>query len=163
MSGAAQDRCYWTETARAAPAHPALSGDVTADVAVIGGGIVGVVAARLLKDCGLKVAVIEAGRAGHGVTGRSTAKVTAQHSLFLQRIEDQHGRDAARIYAEANRSGVALIGELVRRHSLDCDFEPAESFVYASSPEGVEKLEAERAAAERAGLAMEIVGEAGLP
>ena len=163
MSGAAQDRCYWTETARAAPAHPALSGDVTADVAVIGGGIVGVVAARLLKDRGLKVAVIEAGRAGHAVTGRSTAKVTAQHSLFLQRIEDQHGRDAARIYAEANRSGVALIGELVRRHSLDCDFEPAESFVYASSPEGVEKLEAERAAAERAGLAMEIVGEAGLP
>src|SRR5687768_8207166 len=124
-----QDGCYWTETARAAPAHSALSGDVNVDVAVIGSGIVGVVAARLLKDRGLPVAVVEAGRAGHGVTGRSTAKVTAQHSLFLQRIEDQHGRDAARTYADANRSGVALIDELVRWHSIDCDFEPADSYV----------------------------------
>ena len=111
MPAATHDRCYWTETARKAPAHPALSGDVSVDVAIIGGGVVGVVTARLLKDRGLRVAVVEAGRVGHGVTGRSTAKVTAQHSLFLQRIEDQHGATAARTYADANRAGVALIGE----------------------------------------------------
>lgn len=163
MPATAQDRCYWTETARATPSHPALQGEHGVDVAIIGGGIVGVVAARLLKDRGLTVAVVEAARAGHGVTGRSTAKVTAQHSLFLQRIEDQHGAEATRAYAEANRAGVALIGELVRRHSIDCDLEPADSYVYATTPDGVEKLETERAAAERAGLSMDIVGKAGLP
>ena len=163
MPAATHDRCYWTETARKAPAHPALSGDVSVDVAIIGGGVVGVVTARLLKERGLRVAVVEAGRVGHGVTGRSTAKVTAQHSLFLQRIEDQHGATAARTYADANRAGVALIGELAARHGLACDLEPADSFVYATTADGVEKLEAERAAAERAGLAMEIVAEAGLP
>ena len=73
MPAAAQDRCYWTQTARAAPSHPPLSGDLSVDVAIIGGGIVGIVTARLLKDRGLTVAVVEAGRAGHGVTGRSTA------------------------------------------------------------------------------------------
>ena len=163
MPAAAQDRCYWTETARAAPAHSPLQGDHGVDVAIIGGGIVGIVAARLLKDRGLTVAVVEAGRAGHGVTGRSTAKVTAQHSLFLQRIENQHGAEAARAYADANRAGVALIGELVRRHSLACDWEAADSYVYATTAESAEQLEAERAAAERAGLAMQIVGDAGLP
>ena len=163
MPAAPQDRCYWTDTARSAPAHSRLMGEPSVDVAIIGGGVVGIVTARLLKDRGFTVAVVEAGRVGHGVTGRSTAKVTAQHSLFLQRIEDQHGAEAARAYAEANRSGVALIGELVRRHSIGCDYEPADSFVYATSPEGAEKLEAERAAAERAGLAMEIVGDARLP
>jgi len=163
MPAALQDRCYWTETARSAPAHPSLSGDLAVDVAIVGGGVVGVTAARLLKDRGLAVAVVEAGRIGHGVTGRSTAKVTAQHSLFLQRIEGQHGAEAARAYAEANRAGVALIGELAARHGLACDLEPADSYVYATSADGIEQLEAERAAAERAGLAMEIVGDAGLP
>ena len=163
MPAAAHDRCYWTETARPAPSHPAVRGDQRVDVAVIGGGIVGVVAARLLKDRGHTVAVIEAEGVGHGVTGRSTAKVTAQHTLFLQRIEGQHSAEAARAYADANRAGAALIGELVRRHGLQCDHEPADSYVYATTPEGVEQLEAERAAAERAGLAMEIVAECGLP
>ena len=163
MAAAVHDQCYWTETARAAPNHGSVSGDLRVDVAVIGGGIVGAVAARLLKDRGHTVALIEAERAGHGVTGRSTAKLTAQNSLFLQRIEGQHGAHAARAYADANRAGTALIGELVRQHGLQCDHEPADSYVYATTPEGVERLEAERAAAGRAGLAMEIVAECGLP
>jgi len=163
MPDTPQDRCFWTETARPAPHHPALSGDVTADVAIIGGGIVGAVTARLLKDRGLTVALVEAGRIGHGVTGRSTAKVTAQHALFLQRIEDQHGADAARTYAEANRAGVALVGELAGRHGLACDLEPADSYVYATRAEEADRLEAERAAALRAGLAMELVADPGLP
>ena len=156
------DACYWTEAEDHAP-HAPLRGDVRADVAIVGGGIVGAVAARLLADAGRQVALVEAGRVGHGLTGRSTAKVTAQHSLFLQRIEKQHGEDAARAYAEANRAGVALIAELVERHALACDFEPAESFVYATSDDGLKQLEAERDAAKRAGLAMDIVAEAGLP
>ena len=43
-----RDRCYWTDIARPAPRHPALGGDISVDVGIIGGGIVGVVAARLL-------------------------------------------------------------------------------------------------------------------
>src|SRR5688500_13024572 len=105
--------CYWTETAReAGPAAPPLRGDVEVDVAIIGGGIVGTIAARLLKDRGQRVAVIEAGRPGYGVTGRSTAKVTAQHATYLQRIESDHNAETARVYAEANRAGVDLIEKL---------------------------------------------------
>lgn len=163
MAAAPLDHCYWTHTARTAAGFPSLKDDLEADVAIIGGGIVGVVAARLLKDRGRSVALVEACRVGQGVTGRSTAKVTAQHNLFLHRIEDQHGVDAARTYAGANREGVTLIGECVRRHGLTCDFESADSFVYATTDDGAERLETERAAAERAGLAMEIVRVTGLP
>ena len=88
------DGCYWTRTATDRP-FPTLTGPLEVDVAIIGGGIVGVVAGRLLKDRGQRVAVIEARQVGRGVTGRSTAKVTAQHALFLSRIEERHGRDAA--------------------------------------------------------------------
>lgn len=156
------DACYWTAS-EDRPRHPVLEGATSADVAIIGGGIVGVIAARLLADAGWSVALVEAGRVGHGVTGRSTAKVTAQHSLFLQRIEREHGAEVARAYADANRTGVALIGELVERHALACDYEAADSFAYATTSDGMEQLKAERDAANRAGLAMEIVADAGLP
>ena len=162
LAARTQDACYWTAALDSAP-YPALSGGVSADVAIIGGGIVGVVAARLLADAGRSVALLEAGRVGHGVTGRSTAKVTAQHSLFLQRIEKDHGAQAARAYAEANRAGVSLIAELVERHGLACDFEAADSYVYATTDDGAKRLEAERDAAQRAGLAMEMAAEAELP
>ena len=163
-SNSARDRCYWTEIAREAdPGSGRLQGDVDADVAVIGGGIVGIVAARLLKDRGHRVAVVEAGRAGHGVTGRSTAKVTAQHSTYLQRIESDHGAEAAAAYVQANRAGVDLVSELTRRHGLECDLEAADSWVYATSDDGIRELEAERAAADRAGLPMDIVDETELP
>lgn len=161
---AATDCCYWTDIARRSDPGPGpLHGDVDADVAIIGGGIVGIVAARILKDRGQRVVVVEAGRVGHGVTGRSTAKVTAQHSVYLQRIERDHGAEAARMYAEANRAGVDLISELTQRHNLACDLESADSWVYATSEDGVRQLEEEQAAAQRAGLPMEIVRETELP
>lgn len=161
---AALDRCYWTDIARGGSRGSArLQGDVEVDVAIIGGGIVGIVAARLLKDGDNRVAVVEAGRAGHGVTGRSTAKLTAQHSTYLQRIESDHGAVAARAYAHANRAGVELASELTRRHGLECDLEAADSWVYATTDEGLRQLEEERAAAERAGLPMDIVPETELP
>ncbi len=157
------DTCYWTKSARAADEFAGLRGDIDVDVAIVGGGIVGVIAARLLKDGGHSVAVIEAGRVGQGVTGRSTAKVTAQHSLFLQRIERDHDEETARAYAGANRAGVALIAELAARHALACDLETADSYVYATTQDGAGKLEKERDAAERAGLAMELVEHTELP
>ena len=161
---AATDACYWTEIARQVDSGPSpLSGDVEVDVAIIGGGIVGIIAARLLNDRGRTGAVVEAGRAGFGVTGRSTAKVTAQHSIYLQRIERDHGADAARTYAQANRAGVELVSELTQRHGLACDLEPADSWVYATTDDGMRQLEDERAAAERAGLPMELIEETVLP
>ena len=162
MADNLMDECYWIRGG-SGTAFPSLTGDCSADIVIIGGGIVGVIAARLLADAGREVVLVEAGRLGHGVTGRSTAKVTAQHSLFLQRITKQHGPELARSYAHANLAGVSLIGELVERHALACDFEAADSFVYSTTSDGMEQLEAELDAANEAGLAMDIIADAGLP
>ena len=159
----ASNACYWTHIARDVPVSASLRGEIDADVAIIGAGIVGAVAARLLKDRGQKVALIEAGRAGFGVTGGSTAKVTAQHATFVQSVEKDHGADAARTYADANRAGVNLVSELTRQHALPCDLEPADSWVYAVTDDGARELEREHEAAERAGLPMDLVENTELP
>ncbi|HEX9931589.1 MAG TPA: FAD-dependent oxidoreductase, partial [Allosphingosinicella sp.] len=100
VTGLPQDRTYWNETATM-PSFPQLSGDLEVDVAIIGGGIVGITTARLLKDQGLRVAVIEARRVGRQVTGKSTAKMSSQHGILYQTLEQKFGEDRARLYAEA--------------------------------------------------------------
>jgi hypothetical protein len=92
--------------------YPPLSGSGRADVGVIGAGIVGLTAAYLLASAGLSVAVVEALRVGRQVTGRSTAKITSQHSLIYGHLIETRGIDQAQRCAEANRSGAAWLGIL---------------------------------------------------
>jgi glycine/D-amino acid oxidase-like deaminating enzyme len=85
MADPRPEQTYWNDGAPG-EGFPHLAGDITADVAIIGGGIVGVTAARCLKDLGLTAAVIEARRIGQQVTGRSTAKITSLHGLVYAEL-----------------------------------------------------------------------------
>lgn len=46
--------------------YVSLPGDISVDVAVLGGGIVGITSALLLQEAGLKVCLIEANRIAKG-------------------------------------------------------------------------------------------------
>ena len=93
---------YWVDSTEG-PRHPFLDGDVEVDVAVVGAGIVGLTAARLFKRAGKTVAVLEMDRVGRGVTGYTTAKVTAGHSLIYQQLEKKHGEEVANARIDARR------------------------------------------------------------
>ena len=86
---------YWNATAPAS-AFPRSTGDIEVDVAIIGGGIVGVTTARLLKDRGLRVALVEA-RAGRRGGDRQVDRqdhLAAQYRLHQDRAEVRRGRRA---------------------------------------------------------------------
>ncbi|MFL6846269.1 MAG: FAD-dependent oxidoreductase [Allosphingosinicella sp.] len=157
------NRSYWNATA-AGTDFPALSGDLSVDVAIIGGGIVGVTTARLLKDRGLTVALVEARRVGREVTGKSTAKLSSQHgSTRYQTLESKFGEDRARLYAEAQEAGIRRIAELAREHGIDADLEPIPAFVYTLDEKHVSELEKEVEVARRLGLPASLTRETGLP
>ena len=59
------------------PRYPPLAGDIQAEAAVIGGGMAGVLTARLLQEAGVDTVLLEAERIGGGQTSGTTAKVTA--------------------------------------------------------------------------------------
>lgn len=153
---------YWIESA-AAPARPAASGGQTVDVAVIGGGIVGLIAADLLKKAGLTVAVIERDRILEGVTGHTTAKVTAGHGVKYSELLSSFGEDGARTYAASNTAALEYIALLVETDGIDCEFARKDNYIYADSDDDLEKVRAEAEASARAGLPAEFVSETPLP
>lgn len=68
-------RSYWAATARPY-AGERLSGDLDAEVAVIGGGLTGLAAAyHLARDHGADVVVLEAHEPGWGASGRNAGMV----------------------------------------------------------------------------------------
>lgn len=155
-------RGYWNATA--APVDfPRLEGEKTVDVAIIGGGIVGVTTARLLKDRGWSVALLDALRVGRQVTGQSTAKVTSQHGLLYQTLESSFGERHAGLYGEAQEAALRLIVELVERYGIACGLEKREAYTYTCERENVHAIEREVEVTQRLGLPARLVKESTLP
>jgi glycine/D-amino acid oxidase-like deaminating enzyme/nitrite reductase/ring-hydroxylating ferredoxin subunit len=157
------DPSYWNDTAGAGPTFPPLQGNLDVDVAIVGGGIVGITAARLLKDRGLRVAVVEARRVGREVTGRSTAKISSQHGILYQVLERKFGEDKARLYAEAQEAGLSEIRRLARQHGIDADIEAMPAYVYTRDESYVSEIEKEVEVARRLGLPASLTRDTGLP
>lgn len=152
----------WIATAPT-PQFPALDREVTVDVAVLGGGIVGVTAALLLKRAGKTVALIESGSIVQGVTGYTTAKVTSGHNLIYRHLIDTFGEEAARTYGESNQAALERIAQFVADEGIACDFERKPNYCYGETLEDRQRIEAEVVAAQRVGLPVEFVSETGLP
>jgi glycine/D-amino acid oxidase-like deaminating enzyme/nitrite reductase/ring-hydroxylating ferredoxin subunit len=140
------------------PSFPRLDGDVTADVAVLGGGIAGVTAAWQLHQAGARVVLIDANRIGHGVTGHTTAKVSSQHGFKYAELRDQHGPEAAAAYGGANEAALEWIADHAGEHS---DFRRRTSYAYVT--EGRERAVDEARAAASAGLPATFVEDVPLP
>ena len=107
------------------PERPVLEGDMTVQAVVVGAGITGLTAARLLTEQGLTVAVIESRRVCSGVTGLTTAKVTALQSTIYSELSERWGDETSAAYAAANLEGLELIRRRVQDEHIDCDLRMA--------------------------------------
>jgi glycine/D-amino acid oxidase-like deaminating enzyme len=149
--------CCWTATTPQTT-YPALSKAARTDVAIIGAGIVGLTAAYALCRTGVSVTVIEALRVGRQVTGRSSAKITSQHSLIYRHLRDAFDLDTARAYAEANRGGSTQI-----RTCIACNLEDKDAYAYTCKESLLAEIEAEAAIARELGFKADVVARAPLP
>lgn len=142
---------YWLDSSDGSE-RPRLTEPRTAQVVVVGAGIAGLTTGLLLAEGGVDVVVLEADRVAEGVSGYTTAKVTAGHRLLYSSLEHRHGRDAARIYAESQLAGLALLSELCSRHGIECELEDAANYVVARTANELDHLRSELEAGKRAGL-----------
>ncbi|PSO74333.1 MAG: FAD-dependent oxidoreductase [Cyanobacteria bacterium QH_8_48_120] len=143
--------------------YPSLENDVSVDVAIVGAGIVGITAAKLLKEAGKTVAVIESKRVGTGVSGHTTAKITSLHRLIYADLIKELGEEKARVYAESNQAAIECVASFVEQEQIDCDFERKSAYTFAPSAEDLSAVEAEAEAATKLGLPASFVRETSLP
>ena len=136
---------------------------MTVQAVVIGAGITGLTAARLLCEQGLTVAVIESRRICSGVTGLTTAKVTALQSTIYTELSERWGDETSAGYAAANLEGLEMIRRRARDEHIDCDMRTAPALTYTETADGLTKIEAEVEAAQRAGLGVSFTTESDLP
>lgn len=132
--------------------YPALQEDLKVDVAIVGGGMVGITSAYLLSQEGLKVAVLEADRILLGTSAHTTAKLTSQHGLIYAQLQKKLGQEKIKQYAEANESALHFVAKLVEEQQIDCDFSWQPAYIYTESDDYVQKIEDEVKAASELGI-----------
>ena len=124
------------------PEFSHLEGDRRTDVLIIGGGLAGLLCAERLKSAGVDCLLIEKDRIMGGVSGRTTAKITAQHGVCYGKLLKKLGGERAKAYFRANEDAVRALAE--KAAAADCEFEMQTAYLYAtgSLKELVGELEA---------------------
>jgi glycine/D-amino acid oxidase-like deaminating enzyme/nitrite reductase/ring-hydroxylating ferredoxin subunit len=143
--------------------YPALTGEIDADVAVVGGGIAGVCTAWELARAGRSVTVLEADRIVAGTTGYTTAKLTAQHTLIYAHLRSAFDAEVARRYAQSQLAAIEHVTATVAELGVDVELESVPAYTYVTSTEQVDQIRAEVDAATEAGLPATMVTDTNLP
>jgi len=112
---------YYAATRNDNQQWPELSGELNAEVCIIGGGFTGLNTAINLAEAGYKVVLLEANRIGWGASGRNGGQLIRgighDTSQFARWIGDEGVRDLDLMGLEA----VELVRERIERFNIDCD------------------------------------------
>jgi glycine/D-amino acid oxidase-like deaminating enzyme len=153
----------WMATTRDATGYEPLRNDLDVDLAVIGGGILGMTVATLAAREGASVAVLEHDVIGGGVTGHTTAKVTALQSTALSELRSRHSADVARAYGQGNLAAVETVARLIDELGIDCDAHRRTAMTFVTDGRQASVIEEEADAARQAGLEVTLSSAAPLP
>lgn len=122
-------KSLWQATADA-PCFPALDGDRTTDVLIIGGGAAGLLTAHMLTKAGVDCLVAEGQKICGGVTAHTTAKLTAQHGLCYDAMINNRGFEYAKGYYDANTQAIEDYKALSEKY--DFDLKEESNYVYST-------------------------------
>lgn len=155
-------KSFWIDSTPQ-PTLPSLQEDLNVDVAIVGGGMVGITTAFLLKKAGYSVAVLESGSILKGTTGYTTAKITSQHNLIYDKLTKSLGQEKAWQYATANETAIKTISDIVTEHKIDCDFTRQNAYVFTQSDKYISQIEAETLRAVDLGIDATYANELQIP
>jgi len=111
----------YRETAEPAPPTPALTGEVRADVAIVGAGITGLSTALHLAEAGAHVVLVEAHDVGWGASGRNGGQVNPGLKHDPEEVERSFGADLGGRMNRLAGAAPQLVFDLISRHAIRCE------------------------------------------
>ncbi|MEZ0216372.1 MAG: NAD(P)/FAD-dependent oxidoreductase, partial [Rariglobus sp.] len=134
---------YWSATTPRPRVYPRLRTNARCDVAVIGAGVTGALAAHALAEAGLTVIVLDKRIPADGSTSASTGLLLYDTDTPLAKLARLHGLKAAlRCYA-LGRQAVRDLGRLAALPGIDCGFRRKSCLYAASDARGCIQLQKE--------------------
>ena len=119
-------RSWYEDSCGERPRYEPLDGDVSCDVAIIGGGFCGLSAALTLAEAGTNVVLLEAHRLGDGASGRNGGQMGSGQRASVLELEKELGFERAKalwdIAEDAKRSLLAV----AERHGFGADYLPGQ-------------------------------------
>jgi gamma-glutamylputrescine oxidase len=114
---------YYAASVQRGGPYPALQGDLSVDVCVIGGGLAGISAALELRLHGFSVALLEARQVGFGASGRNGGQAIMGLACDMNVIESQLGLEVARRVFGMTHEAIELIHQRREKFAIDCDWQ----------------------------------------
>ncbi len=117
-----------------------ICGDLSVDVAIVGGGITGISAALHLAERGYSVALLEAHGIGWGASGRNGGQVLPGFGASQTKIKSLMGAERSRQLWNLSVEAVNLLHAQIERFNIPCD--PVRGYLHAAiKPRHVRELE----------------------
>lgn len=113
---------------------PALTDDLTCDVAVIGGGMGGMATALRLAERSQDVVLLEAEFCGYGASSRSAGQIAGAPGGDLRLLSLFSGKKMPGMVRMAENSA-RFVEDLIKTHDIDCDYE-ANGMVFGAVSRG---------------------------
>ncbi|MCK9797421.1 FAD-binding oxidoreductase [Pseudomonas sp. MAFF 302030] len=112
---------YYAASSLAQPDYPVLSGELRADVCVVGGGFSGLNTAIELAERGLSVILLEARKIGWGASGRNGGQLIRGVGHGLEQFTSLLGSDGVRELKLMGLEAVEIVRQRVERFQIPCD------------------------------------------
>jgi glycine/D-amino acid oxidase-like deaminating enzyme len=129
---------YWWDAAPR-PTLPETDAPARVDVAVVGSGFTGLVAALTLARAGRSVAVFDAEAAGWGASSRAQGHIGLIKRPFGD-LEAQWGRARAIALIREGQAAIAFAKDLAVSEKIDCHLSTRGRFIAAGTPGHYESL-----------------------
>jgi gamma-glutamylputrescine oxidase len=101
---------------------PALAGDVSADVVIVGGGYCGLNTALALRERGVDVTLVEQAFCGYGASGRNAGHLTPTIGKDAPTLTLMFGHDKAGALMRFADRAVKYAEAAMQRHGIACDY-----------------------------------------
>lgn len=130
----------WDKSAEERSIEAPMSGDISTDVAIVGGGFTGLSTALHLGERGVDCRVLEAKKIGFGGSGRNVGLVNAGLWLPPQdvraRLGEKRGSGLIKLLGDAPE----YVFSLIEKHQIRCEMTRTGTIHAAHSPKGFEDL-----------------------
>lgn len=151
---------FWPDLTPNVPRYGPLGRDLSCDVAILGGGITGALAAYFLTHAGLHAVMLDRRPVAAGSTAASTGLLQYELDTLLVDLTERIGQDRALRAYRVSHDSLERFPELVQDVGDACGLARRPSLYLASGDADVDKLRRECEARRSIGIDVEFLSEA---